>query len=695
MPDFSSVLSYVLWGVVVIAAIILIWQVLKSFVHIGPTELGLVTKRFGGELKSGVIALNGETGYQDQLLRSGWHLKPRILFRVERFPFVQIDTDEIGVVIAQIGAPLPSGTRSGRYNDSFGDYEDVRAFIDGEGQKGVQRRTLPPGTVAAINPVAFLVVTSRRVYGKLVDPSLMQGGDDESGGLSPATFGLEPKDLKRVTIEPGMIGIVETLEGPSLDSDQVAGRLEGFSDIKDLETQMQSETPYTGTTPDERLAWLTAMSTPLMDRILSRHLESHKSYQDYQAFLDNDGRMGVQHDVLSTGSYLLNPFLVRVRVVEMVEVDQSEVAVIRSAVGLPAADVSGNDFKFGSLTMPGHRGLWAAALRTGLYPLNTEVYEALSVPTNIITLSWSEAETAAQSLDSDLKSIEGTSNDGFSFTLELQVQVHVPADQAPHLISLVGDMTHLVNGILQPIVGAFFRTALQQRSATEFITARKEIEADALTEITSLLTSYHVQTRAVLIQAVKYPEAIAKVLQEREIANQQIVTYDKQKEAEEARITMEATRGKANAQSDLARAGVEVEIATKNAEAKVAEAEGTAQVTNKLATAEAARITAIGEANGEAIKAEGEGRAAGFTAQQVAIGKEQTAIIAMLSEIANGAVKITPDILSSGGGGSSETLGSVLTMMIAQQMGLAASNGQSGPHSVERPAVTTGAENAA
>ena len=38
----------------------------------------------------------------------------------------------------------------------------------------------------------------------------------------------------------------------------------------------------------------------------------HNNYQDFQKFLDSGGKIGLQHDPLLYGAYLLNPFLVRV-----------------------------------------------------------------------------------------------------------------------------------------------------------------------------------------------------------------------------------------------------------------------------------------------------------------------------------------------------------------------------------------------
>ena len=59
----------------------------------------------------------------------------------------------------------------------------------------------------------------------------------------------------------------------------------------------------------------------------------HNNYQDFQKFLEAGGHIGLQHDPLLYGAYLLNPFLTRVEMVPMLIVNQGEVAVIKAYVG--------------------------------------------------------------------------------------------------------------------------------------------------------------------------------------------------------------------------------------------------------------------------------------------------------------------------------------------------------------------------
>src|SRR5262249_53297128 len=153
----------------------------------GPTDIGLVTKRFGEKLAEGnVVAMNGEAGFQEQLLMPGLRFKLWPIYGLIKYPWVQVPAGQIGVVIAQVGAPLPVGAKSAVYQDAFGDFGNVQTFLENGGQKGVQRPVLPPGTLAPIHPVAFMVITADAVFGEPVSTDLSM----RTGNLTPASFGL-------------------------------------------------------------------------------------------------------------------------------------------------------------------------------------------------------------------------------------------------------------------------------------------------------------------------------------------------------------------------------------------------------------------------------------------------------------------------------------------------------------------------
>ncbi len=621
------------WFPLLVVAFVLLIVVMRSTRNIGPTEVGLVRKRFGHrKLGAGnAVAFNGEAGYQARLMMPGVQFKLWPLYDVTRHPMVQIPAGQIGVVIAQVGAPLPVGAKSGVYKPQFGNFQDLATFVNGGGEKGVQRLVLPPGTVVPIHPVGFLVITKGTVYGVPIDDAY--AALERAGKLKPESFGLEPVQLDVVRIEPrfyqdgkviDMIGIVTTYEGPPLPKGAIANRIGDFIDLEAIEKNPATK------------------DSDLVEAILSVKNEDHNNYQDFQAFIDRGGRIGLQHDPLMYGAYNLNPFLVSVEMVPMLVVNQGEVAVLKAYVGLATEDTSGADFKFGSLVRPGHRGIWQEPLRTGKYAINPRCYSAEIVPTFILTLNWADASSTAHNLDKGLKQITAKSKEGFVFNIDLQVQIHVPDTEAPKVISIVGTMLNLVTEVLQAAVGNHFRDKLQSMPAIDFIQKRQDVQAEAQAHITEKLKEYRIETRGVYIQDVIFPQQLVDVLTTREIANQQQETYRAEERAQGERLQLEQSRGKADMQSDLARSSIGIDIAKNKAQGVQAEADG-----------ESYRLEKVGRASAVKTEADGLAIAKGLEAQQLAVGKDQTALITAVRALADGTQRFMPENLALTVGGES------------------------------------------
>ncbi len=202
---------------------------------------------------------------------------------------------------------------------------------------------------------------------------------------------------------------------------------------------------------------------------------------------------------------------------------------------------------------PGHRGIWQEPLRTGKYPINPRCYEAEIVPTAILTLNWAEARRQAHNLDAQLSQIVAKSREGFVFQIDLQVQIHVPDTQAPRVISMVGTMRNLVNEVLQAAVGNHFRDKLQSAGGPVHRDPPAGAGRARWSTSREQLTQYEVETRGVYIQDVIFPHELVQVLTQREIANQEKATFEKQQRGRRRlRIDMEKAKGTADMQAQLA-----------------------------------------------------------------------------------------------------------------------------------------------
>jgi regulator of protease activity HflC (stomatin/prohibitin superfamily) len=644
MPLVAFLQAYWIW---LVAAFVVAALVLPSIRIIGPTEVGLVTKRFARKKlpPDNPIAFSGEAGYQADLLMPGWQFKLWLIYAVTKYPWVQVRAGEIGVVVSQVGRPLPIGAKSAESVSDLNLITNLHAWLKAGGQKGVQRPVLPPGSLMPVHPVGFLVITRERIYGLPVAEQFQRL--QAMGKLTLQAFGLDENQMKVTVITPrsntggGIVdtcGIVTALDGQPLPGGAIASRLGEFDDIIELQAKQ-------------------ATDQARIEALIGSKSTEHNNYQDFDAFLKAGGKIGLQHDPLLYGAYLLNPFLVRVEEVPMLVVKQGEVAVIKAYVGLPTEDTSGAAFKFGSIVRPGHRGIWQEPLRTGKYAINPRCYEAEKVPTAILSLNWSEAVSEAHKLDERLSQIIAKSREGFVFKIELVVQIHIPDTTAPRVISMVGTIANLVNEVLQAAVGNHFRDKLQSMPAVHFIETRQQVQQAALEHISSQLTQYEVETRGVYIQDVVLPDELVKVLTQREIANQEKATYQMQQEAQRLRIDMEKAKGTADMQSQLAQAQVGVEIATQTAAARKKQADG-----------EATYIAETGRAKSAEVEAVGLARAKGFEAQVRALGQGPTALVNVTTALAERGVKIMPEILAVGGGGTLEGVGATLMRFLTEQI---------------------------
>lgn len=168
---------------------------------IAEDESGLVIKKFGAALPAGrLIALEGEAGYQADLLPPGWHFGLwRWKYRVERVPMISVRPGEIALVVAADGGAIPSERILGHEVDCD-DFQNARAFLENGGEKGRQLAFLTAGAYR-INPALFQIVTT-----------------DNADG-----FGVREADLSVYSVQPDRVGIVTVLDGKPIPSGDLAG----------------------------------------------------------------------------------------------------------------------------------------------------------------------------------------------------------------------------------------------------------------------------------------------------------------------------------------------------------------------------------------------------------------------------------------------------------------------------------------
>lgn len=465
------------------------------------------------------------------------------------------------------------------------------------------------------------------------------------------TYLFEVSTVKQISVQENSVGIITALDGEPLDQGQIAGKV------------------VVGNT--------------------------HNNFQDFDTFLQSGGNRGLQQQIIQAGSYNLNPWAVSVEEVPMTEVPIGNVAVVMSFFGEKGVDVTGSTFKHGNLVSEGQKGVLAEPLNPGKYPINPYTTKVEIVPTTNLVLNWASARSESHNLDKNLSTITVRSKDGFTFNLDVSQIIHIPMVEAPKVIARFGNMKNLVEQVLEPTIGNYFRNSAQNSDAISFLTSRVERQAEAKQHISKVLDEYNVNAVDTLIGDITPPESLMKTLTDRKIAQEQQITFETQQKAQEKRQLLEKETAIADMQKEVVRAEQGVLIAEKTADGVVKtergasmavkiKAEANAEAVTLNAKAEATRISMTGQATADAILATGKSNAESYKLAVEAMGKENFTTFKVTEEIGKSKIKLMPDMLINGGSGGGGSIDGLMGLQILDMLGKKVSQT---PTPVETPAV--------
>src|SRR5437899_1370607 len=717
--DISSILPALI--IAFVALIILVIFLRRVFVNVGPREIAIKERRYiGRRMPPGrVVATEGEVGIQADVLKPGLHLIKWPFEKVIRkFPLIEIGADEMGIIEAIDGEPMPPGGifAADRAQNAHNNFQDPIAFIKQGGVKGIQLRTLPPG-LWPIHPYLFRVSVA-----------------------------------KTTMIPQGKVGVVTAADGAPLDPGRLLGKaIEGHLSFQNAELFVSSggqrgpqvdiltpgtyriltqSMPLNGATETKpglfyvRLFDATVINENEIGLVealdgaplnpgdyVAESIPGHDNFQDGHEFIDSRGQRGPQKDILLPGTYYINPLLFKVIPETAKEVKPGEVAVIVSNTGKDPSDevrremaakvrarmereekeqaaqsaahldkADAEEIKTELMTgdpadrrldegaheayvvLEGYRGIQETVVGPGRYYVNTLAITPIVIPTTNQTVEWTSGEVV-----NTFNPFEVISKDGFTMQLEVRVVFRVKPEDAPFMVAKIGGIDRLIQNVMHPLIDSIFRNQASESSAMAYLQNRHEEQERAEARVRAHLLKYHVDVVNVLICHIHLPEELMKTQTEKILAEQRQNMYNAQREAEEKRIQLEKVKAHADNQKDLMVATVGVEIAGKRSEQRKAEADG-----------EAHYILATGKAEAEKVRLMGEAQGVAYHEQVNALGAQGVAVIETLKVIGEKGVRITPDVLASGGGaGDGGGIGTLLLLnLFRDQMKLPSANGE-------------------
>ncbi len=621
-------LAFLLGNLWIIFVLLILWFIASGIRFIPNNRIGVVEKRFGlKSVKSGLIALSGEAGYQPQVLRGGLHYLMPIQYLVHVMPLVTISQGKIGYIFARDGKQLePSQVLAS--NDVVQDFQDVGAFLRNGGQRGPQRRILREGTYA-FNLVQFVVITEERIY------SLPLSREDNDVIMRMADVLKERSGFRPVVIKDtdDTIGVITVHDGPSLPQGEIIAAVVG-DDPANVETY-------------------------------------HNKFQDADHFLVAGGMRGRQLQVLVEGTYYVNRLFATVEMIAKTIIEVGNVGVVVSYTGEMGADLSGKDYRHGELASKGNRGVWNEALLPGKYAFNTYAGKVISVPTTNFILKWIRGDVGAHKFDENLTEVSLITKDAFEPSLPLSVVVHIDYQKAPLVIQRFGDVKKLVEQTLDPMVSAYFKNIGQTRTLIQLIQDRSAIQQQASTEMKDKFEHYNLELEEVLIGTPAslagdtQIEVILNQLRSRQVAAEQVDTYAQQEKAAVKERELREAQSRAQMQTKLTEAELGINIQTSQGKAEYQRSIQQAAQIRALAEAEAEKIARIGIA--QAMATEEQVRAYGGPQFQVT----QQVLNRFSEAIQASGVDVVPRVMVGGGNGEQGSSGNVmealLTMLLSDR----------------------------
>jgi uncharacterized membrane protein YqiK len=560
---------------------------MACFRYIPNNRVGIIEKLWSnrGSIPEGrIIAMNGEAGYQVDLLRGGWHFGLwRWQFRIHTVALVTVPQGKIGYVYARDGQPLQPSQTIGRVVAS-NNFQDARAFLgeatadqDTVGQRGRQRAILREG-VYALNLALFVVITEDVVYrldlgGQRELETLINWQNElrELDGFSPVVIGkpLQTTDPfnpdKKVTVDS--IGIITVQDGPSLPPGEIIA-------------------PAVGNDRNDP--------------------NFHNNYQDPEAFLAAGGRRGRQYVPLTDGTYFINRWFANVEMLPKTVIPIGYVGVVVSYYGQVGRDTSGESFRHGERVAWGQKGVWEQAMGPGKYAFNTYAGSIILVPTTNFVLHWITGKSEAHRYDESLRSIDIVTKDAYEPMLPLSVVVHIDYQKAPGVIQRFGDVKKLITQTLDPMLSSYFRDVAHKKTMLELLQQRDVIQQEAREELRRKFREFDIECVDVLIGKPDTAEAGGKIetlleqLRIRQLSIEQIETFDRQQKAAEKQKALNEAQAIAAKQTELTNSSVQVRIAENQGDAELARARKQAEQT--IVTAQADNQKRIIQAEADLVR---------------------------------------------------------------------------------------------
>lgn len=435
-----------------------------------------------------------------------------------------------------------------------------------------------------------------------------------------------PPDRRTVRPDEGLRGVQEDVLGP--------GRY--FFDPIRFEVEVAKQTVVSAGDPgkwdwDEMGNIKDRSTVPQVGLVTSLEGKTAENADE----VVGEGFKGIRRQVLTPGTYKINPVRFKVDMVPAVVVPPGSVGVVTRLVEGPVAAIDTQPLAAGpdgGVTVGAfQRGILQDVLQPGIYYLNPRLVKVTVVPVGYDAITTEGDAVGSQVNRATQRAIEFLTMDGYSVEADFTVVWgRTPAD-APDLVRNIGNIDRVSQVVIEPAMKAAAQNEGAKFTARELIQGQtRSAFQDALSNsLERQVTNRNIQILLALVRniTIKDPagrdetEGLLRTIQranievERELTTQQkTLTAAKRAEYEQALKQVDVAREtvasetqvrvanlQADARKQAAQIGAQTEVEVARIRAEVAQLE--AQRTQILgrATSEVTRLRNDAEAQGDRL----------------------------------------------------------------------------------------------
>jgi hypothetical protein len=356
------------------------------------------------------------------------------------------------------------------------------------------------------------------------------------------------------------------------------------------------------------------------------------------------GYKGIQEQVLTPGTYKINPYLEEVSILPAVVVPPGSVGVVTRLIGsttedvasapiVPATSPSTQPLAPPSRIVTGakQRGILRNVLQPGIYYVNPRAMNVTIVPIGYDEIS----------LDQNLNTaVHFYTHDGYEVQAEFTVVWGRSAADAPHIVATIGDTERIEKNLITPAMKAACQNEGAKYTAIELIQGltRSQFQDDLSDALAKQVTPRHVSILLALVRDISIKDTSggdqttgllatiqrANIEVEKQLTNEQkTATASTEAELQQAMKLVDVAR-------ETVAADTKVKVANIMADGHKAAAEidadrdlQTASIQLQVAQLDAQRTQILGKAQADVQRMKNEADAKGAALMVQALGSPQ------------------------------------------------------------------------